>query len=67
MKLIKNKYTTIILALISIILLIGIFNYINYLVKNRFYVECFDSNIALYKDTGSPSTTHTVDLPLTTT
>jgi hypothetical protein len=66
MKLIKNKYATIILALISIILLIGIFNYINYLVKNRYYVECFDSNIALYKDTGSPTTTHTVNLPLTT-
>lgn len=66
MKLIKNKYATIILALISTILLIGIFNYINYLVKNRYYVECFDSNIALYKDTGSPSTTHTVDLPLNT-
>jgi len=67
MKLLKNKYTTIILALISTILLIGIFNYINYLVKNRYYVECFDSNIALYKDIGSPATTHTVDLPLTTT
>jgi len=67
MKLLKNKYTTIILALISTILLIGIFNYINYLVKNRYYVECFDSDIALYKDTGSPSTTHTVDLPLNTT
>jgi hypothetical protein len=67
MKLIKNKYATIILALISIILLIGIFNYINFLVKNKYYVECFDSNIALYKDTGSPTTTHTVNLPLTTT
>ena len=67
MKLIKNKYTTIILALISIILLIGVFNYIHYLVKNRYYVECFDSNIALYKDTGSSATTHTVNLPLTTT
>jgi hypothetical protein len=67
MKLIKNKYATIILALISTFLLIGVFNYIHYLVKNRYYVECFDSNIALYKDVGSPSTTHTVDLPLNTT
>ena len=66
MQLIKNKYTVIILALLSIIILIGIFNYINYLVKNGYIVECFDSNIALYKDTGSPSTNHTVDLPLTT-
>ena len=67
MKFIKNKYATIILALISTFLLIGVFNYIHYLVKNRYYVECFDSNIALYKDVGSPSTTHTVDLPLNTT
>jgi len=67
MKLNKNKYTVIILAVISIVFLIGIFNYINYLVRNGYIVECFDSNIALYKDTGSPSTNHTVDLPLTTT
>jgi hypothetical protein len=67
MKLIKKQYITIILALISIVLLILIFNYIKYLITNGYYVECFDSNIALYKDTGSPTTNHTVDLPLTTT
>ena len=67
MKLIKNKYTPIILALISIFLLMGVFKYIHYLFKNGYFVECFDSNIALYKDTGSPSTNHTVDLPLTST
>ena len=64
-KLNKNKYTPIILALICVILLIGVFKYIHYLVKNGFIVECFDSNIALYKDTGSPTTNHTVDMPLT--
>jgi hypothetical protein len=66
-KLNKNKYIPIILALISVILLIGVFKYIHYLVKNGFIVECFDSNIALYKDTGSPTTNHTVDIPLTST
>jgi len=65
MKLIKNKYTTIVLALLSVVLLFWVFNYIHYLTKNGYYVECFDSNIALYKDTGSPTTNHTVDLPLT--
>jgi hypothetical protein len=67
MKLIKNKYTVIILALISFFLLMGVFKYINYLFKNGYFVECFDSNIALYQDTGSPTTSHTVDLPLTST
>ena len=67
MNLFKNKYTLIILAFLSIIILIGMFNYINFLVRNGYIVECFDSNIALYKDTGSPTTNHTVDLPLTTT
>jgi len=66
-QIIKNKYMPIILALISIFLLMGVFKYINYLFKNGYFVECFDSNIALYKDTGSPSTTHTVDIPLTST
>lgn len=67
MKLIKKQYIVIILALISVVLLIGIFNYINYLSKNGYYTECFDSNVGLYQDVGSPSTNHTVDLPLTTT
>lgn len=67
MKLIKKQYTVIILALISVVLLFGIFNYINYLSKNGYYTECFDSNIGLYEDVGSPTTNHTVDLPLTTT
>lgn len=63
----KKQYVTIILAFLSLFLLLWIFKYIHYLVYNGYYVECFESNIALYKDTGSPTTTHTVDLPLTTT
>ena len=66
MKLIK-KYSVFFLALITIILLFAIFNYSDYLYKNGYYVECFDTNSSIYKDTGSPTTTHTVDLPLTTT
>jgi hypothetical protein len=67
MQLNKNKYIAVILALVSILLLIGVFNYIDYLAQNGYYKECFDSNISLYRDTGSPTTTHTVDLPLTST
>jgi hypothetical protein len=67
MNLIRNQYITVILALLSLFLLMFVFNYIHFLLYNGYYVECFDSNIALYKDTGSPTTTHTVDLPLTST
>jgi len=67
MQLNKNKYTRVILALISVLLLIGVFYYINYLFKNNYVRECFDSNVSLYRDTGSPTTSHTVDLPLTST
>lgn len=67
MKLNKNNYTVLILALISFILLFLILKYSNFLFNNGYFVECFNSNIALYKDTGSPSTSHSVDLPLNTT
>jgi hypothetical protein len=65
MKLNKKQYFIIILAVFSVVILYNIFNYIDFLIKKGYYVECFDSNIALYKDTGSPTTTHSVDLPLT--
>jgi len=64
MNLNKKQYFVIILALFSVVILHYIFKYIDFLIKNGYYVECFESNIA--KDTGSPTTTHTVDLPLTT-
>lgn len=67
MKLNKNNLVVIILALTSLVLLFLIFNYTSYLFKNGYYTECFDSNIALYKDSGSPTTSHSVDLPLNTT
>lgn len=68
----KNNYI-IILALISFILLVVIFNWIDYLVQNKYIVENFEQN-----DNSSTSDSsnnilqsslisHTVNLPLTTT
>jgi hypothetical protein len=67
MKLNKSNYIIIILALISLFLLLLVFNYSDFLFKHGYYIECFSSNVSLYKDTGSPTTSHSVDLPLTTT
>ena len=67
----KNQYTIILFALISFLLLICIFKWINYLVINKYiikpFIEGFDPNTQVIRDTGSPDTTHNVDLPLTTT
>lgn len=54
----------IILMILSVFLLIIIYNWIDYLVQKNYIAENFE-NIA--KDTGSPETSHTVNLPLTTT
>jgi hypothetical protein len=67
MKLNKSNYIIIILALISLFLLLLVFNYSDFLFKHGYYIECFSSNVSLYKDSGSPTTSHSVDLPLTTT
>jgi hypothetical protein len=69
----KNQHNNIIIALISFLLLIFIFKWINYLVTNNYvklsqpYIEGFDANTQVIRDTGSPDTTHNVDIPLTTT
>ena len=54
-----NKKQQIILSwgLLSIISIAVIFYWSGYLVKNGYIIECFQS-----KDTGSPETSHTVDL-----
>jgi|UniRef100_A0A6C0DGF1 hypothetical protein len=67
MKLNKNNYHVIFLAILSIIICIFIYRYINFLFIQKYIIECFNSNEAIYVDTGSPTTTHTVNLPLTTT
>lgn len=61
MKLMKNKYTNIILAVTCILLLILIFMWIDYLVKNNYiytYYEHF---------TNTNINTNNVNIPLTTT
>ena len=61
---------TILIALISFLLLICIFKWINYLVTNNYVKlsqEGFDTNTQATRDTGSPDTSHNVDMPLTTT
>jgi hypothetical protein len=67
MNIIKNQYSIILIALISFLLLISIFKWIDYLVTNNYVKlsrEGFDTNTS---DTGSPDTSHNVDMPLTTT
>lgn len=49
----NKKYIKLLLLLCILLLIIAIFNIINDLVANKFIIECF-------------STSHTVDLPLTT-
>lgn len=76
----KKKYYIIILALISFILLVVIFNWIDYLVQHKYIVENFEQtnsssnydNNNINQDSSnnilqSSLTSHTVDLPLTTT
>lgn len=52
------------LVIISFILLFAIFGMINYLSSEGYVVECFTTNVNGEKNDGS--TSHTVDLPLTT-
>ena len=67
----KNNYI-IFLALISFILFVVIFNWIDYLVQNKYIVENFEQNNKSISDSSnnilqSSLTSHTVNLPLTTT
>ena len=59
------KKNVLILSLISLVLLICIFQWINYFVKNDYIVENFTDPIL--SQNNSINTTHSVDLPLTTT
>jgi hypothetical protein len=55
----ENHYYMLFLAVIIFILLVAIFKWIHYLLINNYIVECFQQS--------NNSTTHTVDMPLTTT
>jgi len=65
MELSTKQYNIYFFAIISFILIVSIFNWIEYLVSNRYIIECFTSGPVQEKSDGSTSST--VDLPLTTT
>lgn len=68
MSLIQGKINIkILLFIICIFLLIVIFNWFHYLVKKGYIAECYENMAGPIIDTGSPETSHTVNLPLTTT
>jgi hypothetical protein len=62
MKLINGKFNLkLMLIFLSIFLIIIIYTWIHYLVQNNYIIERFENNVE------TPETSHTVDLPLTTT
>ena len=67
MKLPKNSYSFLFLVLISVMLLFVVFNWIDYLSKNKYIVECFSNVQSIKEDIYGGKTSHTVNLPLNTT
>ena len=65
MELSIKQYNIIFLAIVSFILIISIFNWVDYLLSNKYITECFTTG-QTQEDYGS-SISHTVNLPLTTT
>ena len=61
----RNQYSMLFLVIISFILFVTIFKWIDYLTDEHYIVECFTTQVSQEKSDGS--TSHTVDLPLTTT
>jgi len=61
------KNLNIILAFLCVFLLIGIFYWVHYLVKNGYIIEGFDTSAQIIQDTNTPYTSHTVNLPINTT
>lgn len=59
-----NNYFVILLGVASFLLIIYIFKLIDYLSLEKYIIECFENNII--KEQSNGSTSHTVDLPLTT-
>lgn len=58
-----NKKNLIFWSFIVLLLFIGIFQWGSYLINSGYIIETFSNNLDI--DTGSPSTNHTVNLPLT--
>jgi hypothetical protein len=65
MKMASNQYNIIFFMVFSLILFVLIFKWIEYLTNNKYIVECFTGGTNTEKNDGS--TSHNVDLPLTTT
>lgn len=61
----SKQYNIIYLLFVSFILVVLLFNFIDYLVTNKYIIECFTPGAV--REDNSGSTSHTVDLPLTTT
>ena len=64
MEISKKQYTILFLAFVSFILLVVIFKWTDYLTNNNYIRENFAPGI---RELYNGSTSHTVDLPLTTT
>ena len=62
MKLPQKSYKNLILLFVAFALFIIIYNWIDYLVRNKYITECFGN-----MPVGGSNMTHTVSLPLTTT
>lgn len=65
MELYRKQYITLFLVLASFILFASIFKWIDYLTENNYIVERFEAG-PIQEESG-PATSHTVNLPLTTT
>ena len=64
MTLTKGQYYILFLTVISFLLLGSVFKWIDYLIKNKYITEGFQQ---LNNEKTNEKTSHTVDLPLTTT
>jgi len=65
MESVQKHYSTLFLVIASFILIIVIFKWIDYLTANTYITECFTAGPVQEESGGA--TSHTVNLPLTTT
>jgi hypothetical protein len=66
MEISTKQYNILFMLFIAFILSVAIFNWIDFLTKNNYIMECF-TNGPIAEGSGGAATSHTVDLPLTTT
>jgi hypothetical protein len=66
MEISTKQYYILFLIIISFILLVSIFKWIDYLTSNNYIVESFTSAQVIPEDITGGTTSHTVNLPLTT-